>query len=113
MGVAFSLERFEVHDLTAPRSTGLALGMMRSACRRSFQVRSPRLMEALYKVELQCETDALGALYGVISRRRGRIIGEELREGTTVFLVEALLPVAESFGFAGDVRKKTGGEGNH
>ena len=110
MGVAFALERFEVLDVSVPRNTGQALGLMRGACRSAYQARSPRLMEAMYRVQLQCETNALGALYGVLSRRRGRIISEELREGTTVFLVEAFLPVADSFGFAGDVRKQTGGE---
>jgi len=121
MGVAFALERFEVQELPtsgaaggipAMRSSGVgpAVGVMRNGCRAAFSARSPRLMEAMYRVVLQCESDALGALYGVISRRRGRIVGEELREGTTTFLVEAFLPVADSFGFAGDVRKKTGGE---
>jgi ribosome assembly protein 1 len=122
MGVAFALERFEVmpdpqtaadgtDTATIVRSsTGPAVAAMRNGCRRAFEARSPRLMEAMYRVVLQCETEALGALYGVISRRRGRIVGEELREGTTTFLVEAFLPVADSFGFAGDVRKKTGGE---
>ena len=42
----------------------------------------------------------LGKVYGVVARRRGRIIAEEMREGQTFFTVSALLPVVESFGFA-------------
>jgi len=42
----------------------------------------------------------LGKVYGVVARRRGRIVAEEMKEGTTFFNVSALLPVAESFGFA-------------
>jgi hypothetical protein len=44
--------------------------------------------------------EVLGRLYGVISRRRGTILDEQLREGTNVFAITASLPVAESFGFA-------------
>ena len=44
----------------------------------------------------------------MLAKRRGAIFQDELREGTTTFLIQAWLPVAESFGFAGDVRKKTG-----
>lgn len=44
--------------------------------------------------------DVLGKVYGVIARRRGRIVGEEMKEGMSFFTVSALLPVVESFGFA-------------
>jgi hypothetical protein len=36
----------------------------------------------------------------VLSRRRGRIISEEMKEGTSFFTVGSLLPVIESFGFS-------------
>lgn len=42
----------------------------------------------------------LGKVYGVIARRRGRIVSEEMKEGTSFFSVHAILPVVESFGFA-------------
>jgi ribosome assembly protein 1 len=48
----------------------------------------------------QSPADVLGKVYGVVARRRGRIVAEEMKEGTTFFNVSALLPVAESFGFA-------------
>lgn len=39
-------------------------------------------------------------MYGVVAKRRGRIIAEEMKEGTEFFTVSAKLPVVESFGFA-------------
>ena len=53
--------------------------------------------------------EVLGKVYGVITRRRGRIVAEELKEGTPFFTVKSLLPVAESFGFADEIRSKTSG----
>ena len=51
----------------------------------------------------------LGKLYGVLSRRRGRVVEEDIIEGTDLFIIKALLPVAESFGFATELLKKTSG----
>ncbi len=46
----------------------------------------------------------LGKLYAVLSKRRGRVVEEDIIEGTDLFIIKALLPVAESFGFATEVR---------
>ena len=54
-----------------------------------------RIIQAKLRV-----ADVLGKVYGVVARRRGRIVSEEMKEGTTFFTVRALLPVVESFGFA-------------
>lgn len=58
---------------------------------------SPEFTFLFYYLPL---ADVLGKVYGVVVRRRGRIVSEEMREGTTFFTVKALLPVVESFGFA-------------
>ena len=42
----------------------------------------------------------LGKVYGVIARRHGHVLAEEMKEGTNFFSIEALLPVVESFGLA-------------
>lgn len=44
--------------------------------------------------------EVLGKVYGVIAKRRGKIISEEMKEGTAFFTISSLLPVVESFGFA-------------
>lgn len=118
MGVAFVLEAIEVKawdaeskgvDPSGPISSQV-MTAVRSACRKAYSLRAPRLLEAMFRVDLQCHTDALGGLFAVLAKRRGKVISEEMREGTNIFNVSAYLPVAESFGFAGDMRKKTGGE---
>lgn len=57
-------------------------------------------MLAMYTCDIQASTDVLGKVYAVVAKRRGRIVAEEMKEGTTFFNVTALLPVVESFGFA-------------
>ena len=45
----------------------------------------------------------------MLTRRRGRILSESLKEGTPFFTIVSLLPVAESFGFSDEMRKRTSG----
>ena len=56
-----------------------------------------------------CAAEVLSGVYAVITRRRGRILSEAVKEGTPFFTVTALLPVAESFGFSDEMRKRTSG----
>ena len=57
----------------------------------------------------QTTAEVLGRVYGVITRRRGRILSETMKEGTPFFTILSLLPVAESFGFSEEIRKRTSG----
>ncbi|CAI2168612.1 15727_t:CDS:10, partial [Funneliformis geosporum] len=113
MGVAYFLEDFTINidnnnlDISEIRNKlgGQVITTMRDACNKGFLEWSPRLMLAMYS----CDIQATGRVYGVISRRRGRIISEELKEGTPFFHIFASLPVIESFGFADEIRKRTSG----
>lgn len=97
--------------------TGSLISAVKDACRSGLLDWSPRLMLAMYSCEIQAssglralslylnstdflQADVLGKVYGVVAKRRGRIIAEEMKEGTSFFNVSALLPVVESFGFA-------------
>lgn len=91
------------------RLTGEIIKTFQSALRSGFNDWSPRLMLAMYSVEIQASTEVLGRVYDVLTRRRGRVIAETMKEGTPFFTIQALLPVAESFGFADEMRKRTSG----
>ena len=83
--------------------------MMKEACKRAFEFQPQRLMAAMYKCQILSNSDALGKVYAVLGKREGRVLDESLKEGTSIFIINALLPVAESFGFSEELRKKTGG----
>lgn len=94
---------------TLGRLTGETIKTVRDAIRQGFMDWSPRLMLAMYSCEIQASTEVLGRVYTVLSRRRGRILTESLKEGTPFYLISSLLPVAESFGFSDEIRKRTSG----
>lgn len=68
-----------------------------------------RLVEPVYKCNIQCDQSQLGNLYSVLSKRRGDVVDEDIIEGTTFFILTVVLPVIESFGFAQELLKKTSG----
>ncbi|KAH9480567.1 Ribosome assembly protein 1 [Psilocybe cubensis] len=117
-GMAYFVEQVEVDTESLEKEleqnrmsqvTGSLISAVRDACRNGLLDWSPRLMLAMYTCEIQAPTDALGKVYAVVAKRRGRITAEEMKEGTSFFNVTALLPVVESFGFADDIRTKTSG----
>ncbi|KAH8825069.1 translation elongation factor 2 [Flagelloscypha sp. PMI_526] len=117
-GLGYFVERIEVDEEhiaveieqnRLSQITGSLISGVRDACRNGLLDWSPRLMLAMYSCDIQCSTEVLGKVYGVVAKRRGRIVAEEMKEGTSFFTVSALLPVVESFGFADDIRKRTSG----
>ncbi|KAK9474817.1 P-loop containing nucleoside triphosphate hydrolase protein [Dipodascopsis tothii] len=101
-----------VDDIVAahdPRVSGQALSHTREAFRAGFLDWSPRILLAMYSCEIQAQSEVLGRVYTVIAQRRGRVLSEEMKEGTPFFVVRAQLPVVESFGFAEDIRKRSSG----
>lgn len=92
----------------APLSRSV-ISLMKEACRMAFLVQPVRLMLAMYKCEIQATADVLGRVYGVLAKRGGRVISEQMRDGLVLFTVTATLPVIESFGFAEEMRKRSSG----
>ncbi|KAL1961692.1 hypothetical protein VTN77DRAFT_1330 [Rasamsonia byssochlamydoides] len=113
-GIAVFLEDVAVHAddedaIDFGRLTGEAIRIVREGISQGFLDWSPRILLAMYSCEIQASTEVLGRVYGVITRRRGRILSEMMKEGTPFFTILSLLPVAESFGFSDEIRKRTSG----
>ncbi|XP_056134287.1 elongation factor-like GTPase 1 [Lampris incognitus] len=89
--------------------SGQLIAAVKEACRHAFQAKPQRLMAAMYTCEIMATAEVLGRVYSVLGKREGRVLHEEMKEGTDVFLIRAVLPVAESFGFADEIRKRTSG----
>eukprot|EP00004_Rigifila_ramosa_P026599 TRINITY_DN8369_c0_g1_i1.p1 TRINITY_DN8369_c0_g1~~TRINITY_DN8369_c0_g1_i1.p1 ORF type:complete len:1050 (-),score=290.48 TRINITY_DN8369_c0_g1_i1:58-2988(-) len=115
MGVIFNVQSISVDssELSGGSVSGAVSGQlvstMKNACTAAFSAKSARLMEAIYMCHLQTTDEVLGAVYAVLGRRRAKILEEEMKEGTQLFSISALLPIAESFGFSTELRTKTSG----
>ena len=63
----------------------------------------------MFTCTIQVSSDVLGKMYSVIGKRHGRILSEEMQEGSQNFIVTSVIPVIESFRFANEIRKQTSG----
>ena len=92
--------------------SGQVTSATREAIRRAVLKAGPRLVEAMYLSVITTTAEALGGTYSVLGRRRAKILSETIREGTGVFIIHSYLPVADSFGFADELRHSSSGASN-
>ena len=92
---------------------GQIIGSIKDCCRKAFICAEPRLYEAYYLCVFQINQDLVGKIYSVFSKRRGEIINEIPSEESIKSTIEAIIPVAESFGFVEEIRKKSSGLANN
>ena len=73
----------------------------------------PCILEPMMKVEIEIPDEFTGTIIGDISRRRGRIEGQEPQGNTGNVIVRAIVPLANMFGYATDLRSKSQGRGTY
>lgn len=71
---------------------------------------NPVLLEPIMKVQVITPDEYLGNVMGDITSRRGRPLGQESRGNALA--IEAMVPLAEMFGYATSLRSNTQGRGN-
>ena len=84
-------------------AASLALKEARNKCK-------PVLLEPIMKVQVIVPDEYLGNVMGDITSRRGKPMGQESRGN--VLAIDAMVPLAEMFGYATSLRSNTQGRGN-
>ena len=79
------------------------------AFREAAQKAAPVLLEPVFKVEVTVPDEYMGDVIGDLTSRRGRIEGSDMDKGAVS--MRAMVPLAEMFGYATDLRSKTQGRG--
>ena len=90
--------------------TSTCVSLTKEACRKAFEAQPQRLMAAMFKCEtMTVNSEALGKLYAVLGKRNAKILDESIKDSTNIFCITAYIPVADSFGLAEEIRKRTSG----
>ena len=84
-------------------AASLALKEAKNKCK-------PVLLEPIMKVQVIVPDEYLGNVMGDITSRRGKPMGQESRGNALA--IEAMVPLAEMFGYATSLRSNTQGRGN-
>jgi len=92
------------------RGGGQIIPTSRRVVHSSLLTATPRLMEPVYKLEIQCPGEIVDALSPVLNKRRGHVVQDGPIPGTPLCKVKAFLPVMDSFGFETDLRTYTQGK---
>ena len=81
----------------------------KAAYRQSIPKAGPQLLEPIMKVDVYTPDDHVGDVIGDLNRRRGMIKSQDT--GPTGTRVNASAPLADMFGYIGDLRTMTSGRG--
>ncbi len=79
----------------------------RAAFREAMQGSQPKLLEPIMKVEVVTPEDYMGDIIGDLSSRRGTVQGMDQRGNARV--VNAMVPLANMFGYINDLRSMSSG----
>ena len=114
MGLAFLVESWQVREDSEAEAgwgplSGQIVSMVKDCCRESFLRHQVRLMTAMYACDIMVKTEVLGKMFSVVNKRRGKVVAEELIEGSSTFVVTAHIPVIESLNIGPELRKQTSG----
>ena len=109
--IDFGIELYDgaYHDVD---SSALAFEIAgRAAMREAAQKAGIKLLEPIMKVEVVSPEEYLGDVIGDMNSRRGQIQGTDSRGNAQV--VEALVPLANMFGYVNQLRSFTQGRANY
>jgi len=106
----FRLIKAEIAEKPLDRGGGQIIPTSRRVLYSSFLLSSPRLMEPHFFVEIQCPADCISAIYRVLKKRRGHVMAEVPKPGTPFYILNAVIPAIDSFGFETDLRMHTMGQ---
>jgi elongation factor G len=79
----------------------------RAALRESLQKGAPVLLEPIMKVEVVTPEDYTGTVIGDLNSRRGQIHGQDMRGNANV--INAMVPLANMFGYVSNLRSMSQG----
>ena len=99
----------DYHDVDSSEMAFKTAGSM--AFQAAMDKASPMLMEPLMKLEISTPEEYYGDVLGDISARRGQITEYDQRGNLKV--IRALVPLAETFGYATDLRSLTTGRASY
>ncbi|KAL4105936.1 hypothetical protein PRIC1_003991 [Phytophthora ramorum] len=107
--------KFKILDATIAsepihRGGGQVIPTSRRVAYSAFLTATPRMLEPMYALEIQCPADTVSSLYQVLSRRRGHITHDAPKAGSPLYTVRGFVPVIESFGLETDLRVFTQGQ---
>ena len=107
MGIKIKLMDAKIHEDAVHRGPAQVLPAIRKAVYGAIMMANPTLLEPIQKVFINTPQDYMGSATREVQNRRGQIA--DMQQEGDMMTLESRVPVAEMFGFAGDIRSATEG----
>lgn len=106
-GLKVLIEDALLHEDSVHRGPAQIIPAVRRPIQACILLGEPVILEPILSLEVRVPQEFMGGATRVIQGRRGRIIDMQTEED--IIILKALLPVANSFGLAADLRSETEG----
>jgi len=107
LGIKVKLVDAKLHEDAIHRGPAQVIPAVRAAINAAILMARPILLEPIMEVFITAPQNLLGNVTRELQGRRGQILDIQMEGDMTT--VKAKAPVAEMFGFAGDIRSATEG----
>jgi elongation factor 2 len=107
--VKLTLTDCKLHEDAIHRGPAQIIPAVREALRNCFMTAKPTLLEPVQLRRIDAPVQFMGAISKLVQSRRGQMVDAQQEGNQTT--IKAKIPVAESFGFTGDLRSGTEGRG--
>ena len=107
-GLKVTLTHYVPHEDPAHRTYAQLMPATRRAILGAMLTANPTLLEPILGIEVKGPGDLIGAITGVISSKRGKLINVEQREVVTI--IQGEIPAAETFDLSQVMRGATAGK---
>jgi len=109
-GIKFSIIDTVLHADNIHRGGGQIIPCTRDAMCAAQYTGKPCLMEPIFALDITAPDNVIGAIYNVVTQRRGQITEQINVDGTPMYKLKGTIPVMESFGFDAKLRSETSGQ---
>ncbi len=107
-GVKFVLHHFVPHEDPAHRGLAQLMPASRRAMLGSMLIADPVLLEPVLGVEVKCPQELIGAVGGVLSSKRGKLLNVEQKG--IIAIIQGEVPASETFDLSEKMRGATAGK---
>lgn len=107
-GVKFVLHHFVPHEDPAHRGLAQLMPATRRAMLGSMLIADPVLLEPVLGIEIKCPQEQIGAVGGVLSSKRGKLLNVEQKG--IIAIIQGEVPASETFDLSEKMRGATAGK---
>ena len=107
-GIKVTLTHYVPHEDPAHRTYAQLMPATRRAVLGAMMMANPTLLEPILAIEVKGPAELIGAITGVISSKRGKLVNVEQREVVTI--IQGEIPASETFDLSQVMRGATAGK---